>query len=408
MSVIVASSSLTAIAPYVIDFSRAAEAAADLFRLMDRTSAINPFGESGEKPSEVVGNIDCENITFTYPMRPGVTVLENFNLRIPAGKVTALVGASGSGKSTIIGLIERWYSPVSGTVKLDGRPVDKLNLQWLRQHVRLVQQEPVLFSGTVYDNIVNGLVGTPWEGESRDAKLARVQDAAKISFAHDFISALPNGYDTNIGERGGLLSGGQKQRVAIARSVISQPRILLLDEATSALDPHAEEVVQQALDNVSQGRTTITIAHKLATIRNADNIVVMDGGHIVEQGTHHSLLQADGSYACLVKAQDLSVAAASDSDSDDSSETEHSGPAKVEEVQPTRTLTRYSTTTRERLESELDCDNYDKWKQLGLLSVVSRIVKTTPELRITYLVLVTATFGAGKHNNSNPGSLTLS
>ncbi|KAF7551907.1 hypothetical protein G7Z17_g4685 [Cylindrodendrum hubeiense] len=376
-------------------FIRAASAATELFRLMDRSSAIDPFDESGEQPSEIEGAIDCDDITFSYPMRPGVTVLQNFTLRIPAGKVTALVGASGSGKSTIIGLIERWYNPVSGSVKLDGRPIDKLNVQWLRKHVRLVQQEPVLFSGTVYDNIVKGLVGTPWENELKDVKMARVQEAAKVAFAHEFISDLPNGYETSIGERGGLLSGGQKQRVAIARSVISQPRILLLDEATSALDPHAEEIVQQALDNVSQGRTTVTIAHKLATIRNADNIVVMDKGCIVEQGTHHSLLEEGGAYARLVKAQDLSTSETSGFESDCSTEGDRDELADdMEDDGHERTMTRYSTTTKGRLESDMDRDDFDKWNSIGFLQTVWKIVKSTPELHLTYLILALACMAA--------------
>ncbi|KAJ4015499.1 hypothetical protein NW752_006959 [Fusarium irregulare] len=390
MSVIVASASLTSIAPYLIDFSRAASAAVEIFRLIDRKSAIDPFSDAGGQPTEIKGDITCNNLTFSYPMRPGVTVLDGFSLHIPAGQVTALVGASGSGKSTIIGLIERWYNPDSGSVMLDGRPIDTINVQWLRKHVRLVQQEPVLFSGTVYDNIANGLIGTAWENDSREDKLARCQEAAKIAFAHDFISALPAGYDTIIGERGGLLSGGQKQRVAIARTVVSQPRILLLDEATSALDPQAEEIVQKALDNVSKGRTTVTIAHKLATIRNADNIVVMDKGRIVEQGTHRSLVEAGGAYSRLVQAQDLSAAAKPGFDSDSSTEGEYiDEPAAL-----TRSLTRYSTTTKGLLESDLDRDDYDKFKRVGLVHAVYKILRSTPELKYTYLMLTLSCMAA--------------
>ncbi|OAL25873.1 hypothetical protein AYO20_10335 [Fonsecaea nubica] len=403
MSVIIASASLTAIAPYLIDFSRAASAAAELFRLMDHPSPIDPFDKSGEQPSKIEGTIHFYNLSFSYPMRPTVPILQNFSLCIPAGKVTALVGASGSGKSTIIGLIERWYNPVSGTLKLDGRPIDKLNLQWLRKHVRLVQQEPVLFSGTVYDNIVNGLVGTPWEHEPRAEKLIRVQEAARIAFAHDFISGLPDGYDTIIGERGGLLSGGQKQRVAIARSIISQPQILLLDEATSALDPHAEEVVQKALDNASKGRTTVTIAHKLATIRNADNIVVMDKGRILEQGTHHSLLEAGGAYSRLVKAQDLSLSIQPDCNSN-SSATDQNEADTAEPDDLSKVLTHYSTATRQQMESDLDRDDYDRWRRVGLFHTVVRIVRTTPELRATYFWLALACAGAAA---SFPGQAIL-
>jgi ABC-type bacteriocin/lantibiotic exporters, contain an N-terminal double-glycine peptidase domain len=398
MSVIVAATSLTTIMPYLIDFVRAASAAAELFRLMDRKSRIDPFDDSGERPTDVMGYLDFSSISFAYPTRPDIKVLNDFSLHIPAGKTTALVGASGSGKSTIVGLIERWYDPLSGTIKLDGQPIELFNLKWLRQQVRLVQQEPILFAGTVAENIANGLVGTPWENESPIEKLARIQDAAKIAFAHDFITELPRGYDTAIGERGGLLSGGQKQRVAIARSIISQPRILLLDEATSALDPHAEEVVQQALNNVSKGRTTITIAHKLATIRDADNIVVMEHGRILEQGTHNSLLESNGAYARLVRAQDLSVATQdTEYTSDSQDETE-----KEDNVTLAGELTRYSTTTKSASEKQLSRDDFDNWKRLGLLQTVWRLVKSTPELNWTLAVLILACLTGGEASILNP------
>lgn len=225
-----------------------------------------------------------------------------------------------------MGLLECWYTPTAGSIFLDGRDITELNLQWLRTNVRLVQQvrypesldkcstvfltrpliqEPVLFNGSVFENISYGLVGTPWESASQEEQMQRVQEAARLAFAHDFIQSLPENYHTRIGERGGLLSGGQKQRIAIARSIVSQPKILLLDEATSALDPHAEGIVQKALDSASENRTTVVIAHKLSTIRNADNIVVMSKGKIVEQGNHEELVSRNGTYSTLVKAQDL-------------------------------------------------------------------------------------------------------
>lgn len=298
-------------------------------------------------------------------------------------------GASGSGKSTIIGLLERWYIPRSGTIELDGRAIDSLNLNWLRTNVRLVQQEPVLFNGTVFENIANGLVGTPWEHATIEEQQKRVEQAAEFAFAHDFISKLPEGYNTRIGERGGLLSGGQKQRLAIARSIISEPKVLLLDEATSALDPHAEGIVQKALDNVSKDRTTIVIAHKLATIREADNIVVMSKGRILEQGTHDSLLAGDGAYSRLVQAQNLNSSAAADvtdtsstSDEGDEGKTEHQT-----EIELSRSLTRYATADRLQLRHLGDRDNYENFKQYGLVGVVSAMVRATPELNRIYVAV---------------------
>ncbi|KAL9950027.1 hypothetical protein D7B24_001160 [Verticillium nonalfalfae] len=391
LSVVIAAISLTTLAPYSIDFSRAASAAAKLFSLMDRQSAIDPFDKSGEEPAETVGLVEIENVTFAYPTRPSTTVLDNFTLRVPAGKVTALVGQSGSGKSTIVGLLERWYNPKSGTIKLDGRPIETLNLNWLRKNVRLVQQEPVLFQGSVFDNIKHGLIGTQWENAPVEEQRKLVQEAAKMAFAHDFVSELPNGYDTQIGQRGGLLSGGQKQRVAIARSVVSQPKVLLLDEATSALDPHAESIVQQALDKASVGRTTIVIAHKLATIRKADNIVVMTKGRIVEQGTHEALIANDDVYANLVKIQNLAV---TDTDSTSDTEIDEANASKGEDLDVSKSLTRYATSVQGRMEDQKERDNYDHHKQKGVFYVVIRLMRESPEVFWAYVFMILGCVGA--------------
>lgn len=266
--------------------------------------------------------------------------------------------------------------------------------------MRLVQQEPVLFNGTVFENIANGLVGTQWEHASVEEQQKRVEQAAEFAFAHDFVSKLPEGYNTRIGERGGLLSGGQKQRIAIARSIISEPKVLLLDEATSALDPHAEGIVQKALDNVSKDRTTIVIAHKLATIREADNIVVMAKGRILEQGTHSSLLAANGAYARLVQAQTLTSSAAADVTDSSSTSDEEDEEAKKEEhteMELSRSLTRYATADRAQLQRLSDRDNYENFKQYGLFGTVLQMVRVTPELGRIYVPLVLLCVAASEH-----------
>lgn len=211
------------------------------------------------------------------------------------GQTLALVGESGCGKSTVVALIERFYQPQSGAIYIDGVNIQQLQLKWLRQQIGLVNQEPVLFDENIDWNIVYGKEGTVTEGE--------IQAAAEAANAHKFISALPDGYKTRVGERGTQLSGGQKQRVAIARSILKDPKILLLDEATSALDAESERVVQEALDRIMVNRTTIVIAHRLATVRNADIIAVVKDGGIVEQGRHSELLAKGGAYAALVTFQ---------------------------------------------------------------------------------------------------------
>lgn len=303
MAILIGSFSLGNIGPNGQAFTSALAAAAKIFSTIDRSSPLDPFSDEGKTLDHFEGNIEFRGIKHIYPSRPEVTIMDGVSLDMPAGKTTALVGPSGSGKSTVVGLVERFYLPVAGTVFLDGHDINDLNLRWLRQQISLVSQEPVLFGTTIYHNIRHGLIGTKYEHESDDKTRELIENAARMANAHDFISALPEGYMTNVGQRGFLLSGGQKQRIAIARAIVSDPKILLLDEATSALDTKSEGVVQAALDKAAEGRTTIVIAHRLSTIKSAHNIVVFVEGRIVEQGTHDDLVGRAGTYRTLVEAQ---------------------------------------------------------------------------------------------------------
>ncbi|KAK9474340.1 P-loop containing nucleoside triphosphate hydrolase protein [Dipodascopsis tothii] len=300
-----ASYSFALISPYLNSLTGGIAAATKLFATIDRPSPIDASSVAGRTLEKVAGTIELRDIKFVYPSRPNVVVMDGFNLTVPAGKTVALVGASGSGKSTIVGLIERFYKPVRGSVLLDGHDISELNLRWLRQKVALVSQEPTLFGCTIAENVAHGLIGTEHEHAGADEKQRLVEDACRQANAYDFVAALPDGFETNVGERGFLLSGGQKQRIAIARAIVANPQILLLDEATSALDTKSEGVVQEALDRAARDRTTIVIAHRLSTIKDADTIVVMRHGQVLETGSHDELLALRGEYYGLVQAQQI-------------------------------------------------------------------------------------------------------
>ncbi|KAM3713721.1 hypothetical protein ACB098_01G280200 [Castanea mollissima] len=276
-------------------FSEASAAGERIMEVIKRVPKIDSDNMEGEIIENVSGNVEFKNVEFSYPSRPESIIFKDFCLEIPAGKTVALVGGSGSGKSTVISLLQRFYDPLSGDILLDGVAINKLQLKWLRSQMGLVSQEPALFATTIKENILFG---------KENATMEEIEEAAKASNAHNFISQLPQGYDTQVGERGVQMSGGQKQRIAIARAIIKKPRILLLDEATSALDSESERVVQEALDKASVGRTTIVIAHRLSTIRNADVIAVVQNGQVMETGSHNELIENEhGLYTSLVHLQ---------------------------------------------------------------------------------------------------------
>ncbi|RHX98979.1 hypothetical protein DYB36_010873, partial [Aphanomyces astaci] len=296
-SIVMGSMALGQAGPSMQAVMTARSAAYEIFELINRTSKIDASSDDGKTFDIVEGRISLESIRFAYPSRPEVEVAAGYSLDIPAGQKIALVGSSGSGKSTIVSLLERFYDPLEGRVTLDGHDLKSLNVKWLRDQVGLVGQEPCLFSDTIAANIRHGKPG---------ATIEQVYEAAKQANAYDFIMGFPLGFDTPVGDRGAQLSGGQKQRIAIARAIIKNPAVLLLDEATSALDAESEAVVQASLDRLlaSRQRTTIIIAHRLSTIRDADRIVVLSHGSVLEDGTHDSLLKIeDGHYKALVDAQ---------------------------------------------------------------------------------------------------------
>ncbi|XP_057986075.1 putative ABC transporter B family member 8 [Hevea brasiliensis] len=276
-------------------FTEASVAATQIFHRIDRVPEIDSEDTKGLVIDEIQGEIEFQHVRYTYPSRPDSTVLKDFSLKVEAGKTVALVGASGSGKSTAIALVQRFYDCNDGFVRIDGVDIRTLNLKWIRGKMGLVSQEHALFGTSIKENIMFGKL---------DATMDEVIAAATAANAHNFIRQLPEGYETKVGERGALLSGGQKQRIAIARAIIRNPVILLLDEATSALDSESETLVQNALDQASMGRTTLVVAHKLSTIRNADIIAVVNNGCITEIGSHNDLINIkNGHYANLVKLQ---------------------------------------------------------------------------------------------------------
>lgn len=286
--------SVAALSEVIGELQRAAGATERLVELLQTEDAVQDPASPMVLKTPVRGEIVFDHVRFAYPSRPGVSALDDVSLTVKPGETVALVGPSGAGKTTIIQLMQRFYDPDAGEVRLDGIALHDMERAAFRQHIALVPQDPVIFAASARENI---RFGRP------DATDSEIEAAAQAAAAHDFVAALPDGYDTYLGERGVMLSGGQKQRIAIARAILRDAPVLLLDEATSALDAESERAVQRAVDHLAETRTTIIVAHRLATVKKADRIVVMDQGRIVAQGAHDMLVAEGGLYARLARLQ---------------------------------------------------------------------------------------------------------
>ncbi|MBN3283765.1 MDR1 protein, partial [Polyodon spathula] len=376
-SVLIGAFALGQGAPNLENVANARGAAYEVYKIIDLPRPIDSSSKQGYRPDHLKGDIEFKNIHFSYPSRPDANVLQGLSLKIESGKTIALVGASGCGKSTTIQLLQRFYDPAAGEITLDGQDIRSLDVKWLRENIGVVSQEPVLFATTIAENIRYG---------REDASDADIEQAAKEANAYDYISKLPDRFNTMVGERGAQLSGGQKQRIAIARAIVKNPKILLLDEATSALDTQSESIVQEALDKVVAGRTTIIIAHRLSTIKTADVIAGFDNGTVVEQGTHNELMLKKGVYYSLVMQQSTSK------NTEESEETETDEEAELLETEQSEdtslkrmgTLRRRSTRRKIKSRNSIKRANEAKRNEVEIRFTQNIYMRSCPGIKSLY------------------------
>ncbi|KAJ6043575.1 hypothetical protein N7460_004930 [Penicillium canescens] len=392
-SVLLVVTVLGSIASPLMAITKAISASGAFFSIIDSEK----ISTDGLRDQDALSHADIifRNVSFTYPTRPGIYALNGFNATIKSGKTTALVGPSGSGKSTVVALLERWYQLsddslsdstkdiLSGEINVGNHRINELDLKWWRSQIGLVQQEPFLFNDSIHNNVVFGLIGSKWENEPEAVKMELVVEACKEAFADEFITRLPQDYSTVIGEGGITLSGGQRQRLAIARSIVGQPSILIFDEATSSIDVRAEKVVQAALDRISKYRTTVIIAHRLSTVRRADNIIVMKDGVNVENGTHKDLIERGEMYHGMVGAQQLEPLEALDNEEECDDVI-----IPKEEIEPQE----YSI---HEIEEEEDLQASRESKKFGFFRSFCVVAREHRRHWILYIFIVVGAVGAG-------------